>query len=238
MNSSPHHQKKIFLVADNCSSSLALIDLLNNHGFHVVFGTGTQSLRSIFINDPPDLVILDEISSGAWTFEKSKNIRSEYHGPIVVISDNNADTHHIQSLVYGADDFIAKPFNPFLLLARLNALLSCFDRGNGTEKNRLHFDGLIVDLFSREVIIKGKKAMLTSIEFDILSYLAKNSGRVVSRNDVHLALYNSEHNGYDRSLDTYVSKIRQKIGDTLAEPHYLKTVRGVGYLFMGVKKNE
>ncbi len=231
-------QKKIFCIADNSSSPPDVIELLHNQGFCVTFGTSGQKIRSLFINEPPDLVILDEISSSTWALEKSKSIRSEYHGPIVVLSGNHTDTYHIQSLVCGADDFVVKPFNPFLFLARLNTLLSRFDRKNRDEKKLLLFDGLIVDLLRRDVIIKGEKILLTSIEFDIFSYLAKNAGRVVSRNDVHLALYNSEHNGYDRSIDIYISRIRQKIADNLEEPRYLKTVRGVGYLFMGTRKDE
>ena len=83
------------------------------------------------------------------------------------------------------------------------------------------------------MIVKGRDAMLTTLEYDIFSYLVKNAGRVVSRNDVHVELYNSEHNGYDRSIDIYISRIRQKIGDHSAPPKYLKTNRGTGYLFVG-----
>ncbi len=238
MSGSLTFQKKILLVADNSSSSSALIKVLNKQGFRITFGTGSQNLQLLFENDAPDLVILDETLSDTWALEKSKDIRSNFPGPIVILSNNHTDMHHIQSLFNGADDFIAKPFNPILLLARLSTLLARFDRENRDKKNQLLFDGLTVDLSRRDVIIKGKRILLTSIEFDIFSYLAKNAGRVVSRNDVHLTLYNSEHNGYDRSIDIYISRIRQKIDDNLEEPRYLKTVRGAGYLFMGAQKDE
>ena len=92
---------------------------------------------------------------------------------------------------------------------------------------------LTVNIAKREVIARGRDALLTSIEFDIFNYLMQNSGQVVSRNDIHKVLYNSDHNGFDRSLDIYISRIRQKIGDDPAKPKYVKTVRGVGYLFVG-----
>jgi DNA-binding response OmpR family regulator len=134
----------------------------------------------------------------------------------------------------GADDYIARPFHPPILAARINALLG---RAKSHPKRPLMdtvaIGDLVVDSFKREAYLNGGPLRLTTIQFDLLWHLVTHMGTVVSRDELSQVLYHSEYNGIDRSIDIYISKIRQKLGDDASEPVYLKTVRGVGYLFTG-----
>jgi DNA-binding response OmpR family regulator len=98
---------------------------------------------------------------------------------------------------------------------------------------RLEFDGLVLDLSRRDAIVGESAAHLSTVEFDIFYHLVQKPGCVVSRDEIYREVYKSEYNGYDRSIDLYISRIRQKIGDSLSSPIYLKTVRGAGYQFIG-----
>lgn len=183
-----------------------------------------------------DLVILDMNVHLEECLSICKHIQSQSYVPIIIVSEEYSDLYHIQALLNGADDVVKKPFNSLLLAAKMNALVRRHDQAiaaKTTKEECIKCGELTVNLAKREVIAKGRDAFLTSIEFDIFNYLMQNAGSIVSRNDIHKALYNSDHNGFDRSLDIYISRIRQKIGDYVDKPKYLKTVRGAGYLFVG-----
>jgi two-component system, OmpR family, response regulator RstA len=238
MDITTNPQKTILLVTDTKESSNRLLPFLLGQAFNIVCITLRGKITPLLSRENPDLVLVNIIASETDALRTCREIRSAYYGPIVLVTDRYSEMYHIQVLSCGADDLFSTSFNSLLFLAKLNALLTKSDRVRTNTKNVIRFNGLTVDTSRRDVIIQGKNIPLTSIEFDIFTYLIKNAGRVVSRNDVHIALYNSEHNGYDRSIDSYVSRIRRKIGDDSIEPKYLKTVRGEGYLFVGIRDKE
>lgn len=236
MNNPANLPKKICLVSDSMESSIEMIGLLRSEGFRVDHEVNRQNLCSSILNAAPDLVLLDFAFQEIDDLEICRDIRSKYQCPLVIVSERHSDMLHITALTYGADDFIGKPFNPSLFIARISSLLRRIDRLMEKNSSIIRFRELTIDACRREVIFQGSVVNLTSIEFDVLSYLVNNAGRVVSRKDIYLALYNREYNGYDRSIDIYISRIRQKIGDDQVTPRYLRTVRGAGYLFIGHKE--
>jgi len=184
----------------------------------------------------PDLVILDVMLPGMDGFDVCRHVRQSYKGPILILTARDGDVDQILGFELGADDFVIKPVRPQVLLARLRALLRRSEQRKETRTAAAVTIGvLVVDPSRREAHLKDERIELTTVEFDLLWYLACNAGTVVSRNDIHMALYNTGYDGFDRSIDVYVSRLRQKLGDSPANPHYLKTVRGVGYLFAGEK---
>jgi len=179
-----------------------------------------------------DLVLLDFASLRIEELAICRDIRANYHGPLVVISEKNSEMLHITALAYGADDFVSKPLNQPLFIARISSLLRRVERLKNKNYASVCVGELMVDATRREALFQGKPLRLTTIEFDVLHYLVNNAGRVVSRRDICLALYNSDHNQYSRSIDIYISRIRKKLYDNPVTPRYLKTVRGEGYLFV------
>ena len=213
-----------------------LIHLLKTHRMTVALIRLHQNrLPHAFIGCS-DLVILDMNVHLEECLSICKHIQSQSYVPIIIVSEEYSDLYHIQALLNGADDVVKKPFNSLLLVAKMNALVRRHDQAiaeKTTKEACIKCGELTVNLAKRDVIVRGHDTFLTSIEFDIFNYLMQNAGSIVSRNDIHKALYNSDHNGFDRSLDIYISRIRQKIGDDADKPKYLKTVRGAGYLFVG-----
>lgn len=225
---------KLLIVEDDLELAELMKTRLSKEGYIVGHtANGNDACRKI-LEQRPDLVILDVMLPGMDGFDVCKKIRPEFNGAILILTARDDDLDQILGLELGADDFIVKPVRPRLLLARIRALLRRSDRDKEIEnKSPIRIGEVIVDPKRREARLAETSIDLTTIEFDLLWYLVSNAGKVLSRNDIHLALYNSEYDGLDRAIDVYVSRIRQKLGDDPSSPFYLKTVRGVGYLFAG-----
>jgi DNA-binding response OmpR family regulator len=228
--------KITYIIASKADAPTELFDLLKSHHMTVALTRLNRNKLPHAFTGYSDLVILDITIPLEESLSICKAIRSRSNIPLIIISEHYSDLYHIQAIASGADDVVKKPFNSLLLVAKMNALVRRHDQAiaaKTTKEACIKCGELTVNLAKREVIAKGRDAFLTSIEFDIFNYLMQNAGSIVSRNDIHKALHNSDHNGFDRSLDIYISRIRQKIGDDVDKPKYLKTVRGAGYLFVG-----
>lgn len=226
--------KTIFLVEDDMELAVLTKERLEKEGYIVSHEVNGTEARKRIVEDMPDLVVLDVMLPGMDGFEVCKAVRPVYKGPILILTARDSDLDQILGLELGADDFVIKPVRPRILLARIRALLRRIEpAGDKQVPLELTCGAIFIDAARREAKINGSPFDLTTAEFDMLWYLASNAGQVVSRNDIHLALYNIEYDGLDRSIDVYISRLRKKLGDDPANPHYLKTVRGVGYLFTG-----
>ncbi len=175
-----------------------------------------------------DLVILDVMLPVLDGFELLKQIRRRSSVPVILLTARTAQTDRIAGLNAGADDYLPKPFGPEELLARMRAVLR--RTGQGTALSEVaEAGGVRVDSQTREVWVEGETVDLTAIEFDILDFLVRAAGRVVSRNELAAVLYQRESTPYERSLDVHISHLRKKLerGDRVQ----IRTVRGVGYFF-------
>lgn len=229
-------RKTIFLVEDDLELAKLTRERLELEGFQVYHEADGKVACPKILMENPDLLILDLMLPGMDGFGVCRNIRPAYKGPILILTARDSDLDQILGLEIGADDFVIKPVRPQVLLARIKALLRRTDQIEILQTSGpITVGNLTVEPSRREVNHRDLPLDLTTVEFDLLWYLVRHAGSVVSRNDIHLALYQTEYDGLDRSIDVYVSRLRHKLGDNPSDPQYLKTVRGVGYLFAGEK---
>jgi DNA-binding response OmpR family regulator len=227
----------IFLCETGCNSADALVEFLTDKDFDVQCLPESGPAVDQIILRVPDIVILDANIPPAGGYEVCKEVRPYYSGPILFMGREESEAAQLLAYERGADDYIVKPVSPALMAAKISAHLR---RGRGsdhpTKGRRIRAGKLIVDATRREVSLAGEPVDLTTIQFDLFWYLARRSGRVVSRQELYEALFRQKYNGFDRSVDVYISRIRNQLGDNPENPNFLKTVRGVGYLFVGQEK--
>jgi DNA-binding response OmpR family regulator len=181
-----------------------------------------------------DVVLLDVMLPGADGFEVCRQIRADPALgaiPVIMLTARGDDVDKIVGLELGADDYLAKPFNPRELLARIRAVLR---RGRVATPARARFrvGALEIDFDAREATVAGKRQGLTAYEFELLATLARAAGRVLSRDQLLDALKGTEYDTFDRSIDVHISKLRAKLEPNPREPRYIKTVRGAGYVLL------
>ena len=224
----------ILLVEDDRELAELTRDFLENEGFVVWHEAEGKAARDRILASPPDLVILDIMLPGMNGYTVCRDVRPEYDGPILFLTARDEELDEILGLEMGGDDYVTKPVRPQLLVARVRALLRrAVSTQRSTASKRVRVGDLIVDANCREVRMGERVVDLTTYEFDLLYYLANRAGEVVSRQDIYQALFNYDYDGLDRSVDVYISRLRQKLGGDNAISVSIKTVRSVGYLLSG-----
>ncbi len=227
-----HHQ--VLLVEDDLALAELTCEYLQKQGFEVALETNGGLAGRRILREQPDLVILDIMLPGQDGFEICKEIRPQYTGPVMMLTARDEDVDQLLGLESGADDYVCKPVQPRLLLARIHALLrrtySDYDRVTKV----VEIDGLKIDATTREASMNGCSLSLTTAEFDLLWVLASHAGRVLSRDKTLKKVRGIGYNGADRSIDLRISRLRKKLGDDPNQPQLIKTVRGKGYLFCRV----
>lgn len=225
--------KKILLVEDDRQLSDLVKDFLENEGFHVKqeFRGDTVAKRvDVFA---PDLIILDVMLPGKDGFSICRDLRNTFSGPILMLTAKSTDFDQVLGLEIGADDYVVKPVEPRVLLARVNAMLR---RGGaaagGQEKAEIECGKLRISKGSRQVILDEENIELTSQEFDLLWLLASRAGEVQNRDYIYKAVVGREYDGIDRSVDVRISRLRKKLHDSNETPFRIKTIWGQGYLFV------
>jgi two-component system, OmpR family, response regulator RstA len=222
----------VLIIEDDVRLAELTRDYLEANGFQVtVEAEGSRGVEQI-LTLQPDLVILDLMLPGEDGLSICRRARPDYNGPILMLTARTDDMDQVLGLEMGADDYVPKPVQPRVLLARMRALLR---RADNTEQGgdvRLSFGNLDIDSATREAWLEGDRIDLTSAEFDLLWLLASNAGRVLTREEIFSDLRGIKYDGQDRSIDVRVSRIRPKIGDDPNHPHRIKTVRSKGYLFV------
>ena len=187
----------------------------------------------------PDIVLLDLMLPDLSGFDVCREIRRAGHRmPVVILSAKNEEIDVVLGLEIGADDYINKPFRPRELLARVGAHLrkAKETRVEGRpEDGRLVFRDLVIDTAERRVTRDDEDVILTHTEFDLLSYLAQNAGKVLSRERILSSVWGYEHPIETRVIDVHVRNLRRKIEPDPAQPRYILAVPGIGYRFAAVK---
>ena len=224
---------KILIVEDDERLARLTQEYLIRNGLEVgVEPDGNRAIRRI-IAEQPDLVVLDVMLPGADGLTICREVRPHYHQPILMLTARTEDMDQVLGLEMGADDYVAKPVQPRVLLARIRALLRRTDKAPEEEvAQRIEFDDLVIDNGGRSVTLNNELVDFTSAEYDLLWLLASNAGRILSREDIFERLRGIEYDGQDRSIDVRISRIRPKIGDDPENPKRIKTVRSKGYLFV------
>ena len=224
-------QASILLVEDDPKLSALVRDYLSAQGYRVsVEGRGDRAPERI-LSEQPDLVILDLMLPGLDGLEVCRRVRESFGNPILMLTARSDEIDEVLGLEMGADDYMAKPVRPRLLLARVHSLLRRVER-NHENGGELTVSGLEIEALRREVRYRGELLDLTTAEFDLLEYLAKRAGTVVERDLLYRELRGIEWDGFDRSIDLRIARLRKKLGDDARSPKLIKSVRGVGYLLV------
>lgn len=224
---------RILIVEDDERLAMLTLDYLRKNGLEVAIEMdGNKAIRRI-INEQPDLVVLDVMLPGSDGLTVCREVRLHYSNPILMLTARTDDMDQVLGLEMGADDYVAKPAQPRVLLARIRALLRRTENTPSEEApQRLEFGELVIDNGGRSVSLNDELVDFTSAEYDLLWLLASNAGRILSREDIFERLRGIEYDGQDRSIDVRISRIRPKIGDDPENPKRIKTVRSKGYLFV------
>jgi two-component system response regulator ResD len=202
---------------------------LEQDGFQVVeAGDGRQAL-ALAAECDPQLIILDLMLPGMDGWEVCRRIRSRSNTPIIMLTAKVMEADRVIGLELGADDYVSKPFSPRELSARVRAVLR---RAQPADKKRqvLRYEGLTIDRDSRTVTSESREIALTPKEFDLLWFLAKEPGKVFSRETLLQNVWNYEYLGDARTVDSHIRSLRHKLG--AAGRRHVRTVWGVGYKFV------
>ncbi len=227
---------KIFLVEDDKELASLTKDYLEKQSFIVSVETDGKDAVERIISEQPECVLLDIMLPNKDGFAICKELRmhpNAYHGPILMLTARDEDIDQLLGLELGADDYVTKPVQPRLLLARIHSLLRRVNNSSqSTHSSTLNFDDLIIDPSSRRVQLNNQAVELSSAEFDLLLLLANHAGEVLSRDAILMHLRGFGYDGTDRSIDLRISRLRKKLHDEVTDDtQRIKTVRGSGYLF-------
>jgi two-component system response regulator CpxR len=219
---------RILLIDDDVELCSLLKELLTRENFTVEMEHDGRRGLDHALRDAPDLVVLDVMLPALDGFEVLRGLRKSSSVPVLMLTARGEDVDRIVGLELGADDYLAKPFNPRELTARIRAILRRIDLKAEPRGGRMEINGVRLDPASREVVVDKRAVELTTFEFDILEHLMKNAGRVLSRDALMESMYNRKATPFDRSIDMHISHLRKKLE---RDRTLIKTVRGVGYQF-------
>jgi len=226
---------RILIIDDDERLAEMLASYLNARSFSVEHQpNGALGLAALDAN-PFDAIILDVMLPDLDGFEVCRRIRARLQTPILMLTARGDDLDRIVGLEIGADDYLAKPFNPRELVARLSAILrrtrrAAPEKGPASEPV-MRFGKLQIDRQLREVYVSTERKELTSRQFDLLVLLAERAGRIQSREQIMEALRGEQWDAFDRSIDVHISRIRNAIETDPKRPRFVQTVRGAGYVF-------
>ncbi|MCW8895232.1 response regulator transcription factor [Sulfurimonas sp.] len=221
--------KRVLLIEDDIQMQTLISNYLVNYDFiTLAYANPKDALHSIFVDkESYDIVILDLMLPEMDGFDVAKAIKDKLDIPIIISSARGDIGNKIYGYELGVDDYLEKPYEPRELVLRIEAVLSRYSKNKS-----LNISGFVIDEGAYSVSVDGYPIDLTRIEFEIFVFLIKNRGKNVSREQVINAT-TLEYDTKARTIDTHISNIRQKIGDDAKEPHYIKSVWGIGYKFIG-----
>lgn len=223
---------KILVVEDDSDILNLLTYNLQSAGFDVLaVGDGHEGL-TLARQHSPDLVVLDLMIPGLDGLEVCKELKRSKDTagvPVIILTARGDEVDRIVGLELGADDYVVKPFSPRELVLRIRAILRR-STSEGSVESVWQDEGLRVDLAAHKVAVDGEELELTATEFKLLVELIKNRGKVETRDQLLDRVWGYQFEGYARTVDTHVRRLRQKLG---AYSDWVETVRGVGYRFRG-----
>jgi DNA-binding response OmpR family regulator len=226
-------RERILIVEDDARLAALLQEYLSSNGFGVdIESRGDRAVERIR-KEEPALVVLDLMLPGASGFEVCRLARQTYTRGLLILTASKAEVDHAVGLEIGADDYVVKPVEPRILLARIRSLLRrTRNVPVALPPSEISVGALSVNRFAREAHVGSCLLPLTTVEFDVLLLLARRAGEVVSRDELYQQVRGVPFDGIDRGMDVHVSRLRQKLQAGGMEPTVLKSVRGLGYLLV------
>ena len=228
--------KTILLIDDDTDFLRLASQIFQKEGAQVETAVFEMDGIRKLITHHPDLVILDVMFPDANGFDICRRIRQISDVPIIILTALNTELEMLQGLDAGADDFLSKPFNANMLLARSRAVLRRNGHQNGKPSTFKYNDGyLFIDAENHSVLVKGARIKLSRVEFRLLTYLAHNAGKVLTSNQILSAVWGDEYRGNMEYVHIYISRLRRKLEENTKSPRYFLTIHGVGYVFESQK---
>jgi DNA-binding response OmpR family regulator len=236
----PSHRIRILVVEDDARLAALIRDYLHQQGFEVLIEARGDTAPDRILAERPDLLILDLMLPGRDGLAVCQQIRADYTGPILILTAREDDMDQVAGLEMGADDYVKKPVEPRVLLARIRALLRRFEApvptlaatAEDAPPAEIRFGTLRINREAHAVELAGENVLLTTNEFELLLMLADNAGKVLDRQTLYADLRGIDYDGLDRAMDVMVSRLRKKLGDDAHAPRRIKTIWGQGYLFV------
>ena len=224
------------IVDDEAEIVEVLTIYLKNNGFNVMGAYDAETALNILQEEKVDIVVLDIMLPGIDGFQLIKKIRKNYDIPVMFLSAKSEDMDRIYGLGLGADDYMVKPFNPLEVIARIQALLRRYRPNNREQpehnsRKYIEFGNFRIDLNSCKLYKDNQQIELTSMEYKLLIFMASNSNRVFTKQQLYEAVWGEEFNSDENIIMVYISKLRDKIEEIPRNPQYFKTIRGLGYRF-------
>ena len=218
---------KIYIIEDDKKLRAELARLLSSYKYDCAFDDDYDNIISLAIEEKPDLILLDVNLPVFDGYYVCREIRKRSDVPIIIVTSRNSDTDELLSMNLGADDFITKPYHPQILLARISAVLKRCNCRGVSEKSE--YKGLILYPAQSKIAYGDNEAELTKNEMKILTLLIANAGKIVSRNDLMNALWQSDEFVDDNTLTVNVNRLRKRI-EEIGAPGLITTRRGQGYI--------
>ncbi len=226
------------LVEDDARLASLTRDYLEGHGVVVTIASDGRTGLAEAVARRFDVVLLDLMLPEKSGLDVCRELRARSDVPIIVLTARGEEADRVMGLELGADDYLAKPYSPRELLARIRAVVRRARGRAGPSLEVLKVGRLVVDPGARRATCDGRELPLTGYEFALLEALAKRAGRVLSREQLMEMAKGSAEESFDRSIDVHVSRLRHKLGDDPKRPRLLKTVRGAGYLLVADEASE
>lgn len=228
-----HEAVDILLIEDDRRLADLTAEYFRQNGLTVALESRGDRAMARFRDEQPRIVLLDLMLPGADGLTLCRELRQIFPGPILIFTARDSDIDQVIGLEAGADDYVAKPVDPMVLLARTRALLR---RVEQTAQHDVTADivmgGLRISDASQQVWLDDEEVDLTTQEYELLSLLARNAGQILSRKEIFRSTRGIEYDGLDRSIDGRISKLRKKLKDSASKPARIKTVWGKGYLLV------
>ncbi|RRD94349.1 DNA-binding response regulator [Clostridiales bacterium COT073_COT-073] len=218
------YQINILIAEDEDRLRKIVAKYLMNEGFRVLEAENGVEALQIFTEEEIDLVILDVMMPKLDGWNVLKRIRQNSRIPVIMLTARNSEEDTLLGFQLGTDDYVAKPFRTSELVARVKALLS--RSGKLSKPDHDHPEGIIVNQLARTVAVNGSEVELTPKEYELLLYFLNNRNQALSRDQILNRVWGYAYDGEDRSVDTVVKRLRQKLG---VEGERIKTIRGMGY---------
>ena len=223
------YMKKIAVVEDDKVLRQALDSLLKENGYGTFCLEKFDRTEGEILRAEPDLVLLDILLPGANGQEILRNLRQKSQIPVIMVTSREGEMDQILAMSYGADDYITKPYNPTLLLLKIEALFRRIQPGAPQEE--VEYRGILLNLLRSTMTYQGKERVLSKNEFSILYYLIKNQGRIVSRDELMDYLWDCNDFIDDNTLTVNINRLRKKLEEAGIQGA-IQTRRGQGYLLL------
>lgn len=223
------YMKKIAVVEDDKVLRQALDSLLKENGYGTFCLEKFDRTEEEILRAEPDLVLLDILLPGANGQEILRNLRQKSQIPVIMVTSREGEMDQILAMSYGADDYITKPYNPTLLLLKIEALFKRIQPG--TPQEEVEYKGILLNLLRSTMTYQGKERVLSKNEFSILYYLIKNQGRIVSRDELMDYLWDCNDFIDDNTLTVNINRLRKKLEEAGIQGA-IQTRRGQGYLLL------